>query len=94
MIGPCISKRNNSRHVGTDLDNISIGLDIKMPVEIAEGNLRLDKPLQAAKLAAEAGILLRNHVPIYTHWKYYKECNQGVVDDFNEKVGVSNLAAT
>jgi len=56
-------------------------------VHIAEGKLRPEVPLQAAKLASEAGIILRNHVPIFTHWKHYKDKDAiSVVKDFNEKV--------
>jgi len=30
-------------------------------------------PLVAAKYASECNIIVRNHVPILTHWKLYKE---------------------
>jgi hypothetical protein len=94
MIGQCIRKSHVSRHVGRDLDNISRGLPNKIPVHIAEGKLRPEVPLQAAKLASEAGIILRNHVPIFTHWKQYKDEDAiGVVKDFNDKVSVSKLVA-
>uniref|UniRef100_A0A0E0L053 Uncharacterized protein n=1 Tax=Oryza punctata TaxID=4537 RepID=A0A0E0L053_ORYPU len=94
MVGRCISKSHASRHVGRYLDNISRGLSNKIPVYITEGNLRPEEPLQAAKLASEADIILRNHVLIFTHWKHYKNKeNKGVVKDFNDKVSVSNLAA-
>jgi len=63
-------------------------------VHIAEGKLRPEVPLQAAKLASEAGIILRNHVPIFTHWKHYKDKDAiSVVKDFNEKVSVSKQVA-
>jgi len=63
-------------------------------VNISEGKLRPEEPLQAAKLASEAGIILQNHVLIFTHWKHYKKVEaEGVVKNFNDKVGVSNLAA-
>jgi len=55
MIGRCITKR----HLGRDLDTISRGLRDKIPVNISEGKLRPEEPLQAAKLASEAGIILR-----------------------------------
>ncbi|CAO2149612.1 unnamed protein product [Urochloa humidicola] len=87
MIGQCIRKRHISRHVGRHLDNISRGLPNKIPVHITEGKLRPEVPLQAAKLASEVGIILRNHVPVFTHWKHYKEKDAiGVVKDFNDKV--------
>jgi len=63
MIGRCITKR----HLGRDLDTISSGLRDKILVNISEGKLRPEEPLQAAKLALEAGIILWDHVPIFTH---------------------------
>ena len=94
MTGQCISKSHVSRHVGRDLDNISRGLSNKIPVHIAEGNLWLEEPLQAAKLALEAGIILWDHVPIFTHWKHYKEDTaKPLVKNYNDKLSVSNLAA-
>ncbi|CAO2035745.1 unnamed protein product, partial [Urochloa humidicola] len=70
-----------------DLDNISRGLPNKIPVHIAEGKLRPEVPLQAAKLASEAGIILRNHVPVFTHWKHYKGKDaMCVVKNFNDKI--------
>uniref|UniRef100_J3L0T3 Uncharacterized protein n=1 Tax=Oryza brachyantha TaxID=4533 RepID=J3L0T3_ORYBR len=79
------NKSHVSRHVGRDLDNISRGLSNKIPMHIVEGNLWPEVPLQAAKLASEAGIILRNHVHIFIHWKHYKS---------EENEGVSNLALT
>ncbi|RLM75259.1 hypothetical protein C2845_PM15G10890 [Panicum miliaceum] len=85
--GQLIRKSHVSRHVGRDLDNISRGLPNKIPVHIAEGKLRPEVPVQAAKLVSGAGIILRNHVPVFTHWKHYKEKDAiGVVKDFNDKV--------
>lgn len=94
MIGQCIRKSHVCKHVGRDLDNISRGLPNKIPVNIAEGKLRPEVPLQAAKLASEAGIILRNHVPIFTHWKHYKgKDGIGVVKNFNDKISVSKQVA-
>jgi hypothetical protein len=44
-----------------------------MPLVIAKGKRRPEAPMQAAKLASEGGIILRQHIPIYTHWKEYKK---------------------
>jgi hypothetical protein len=80
--------------MGRDLDMISRGLRAKIPVNISEGKLRPEEPLQAAKLASEAGIILRDHVPIFTHWKHYKEdAAKPLVRNYNDKLSVSNLAA-
>ncbi|PUZ70174.1 hypothetical protein GQ55_2G205700 [Panicum hallii var. hallii] len=44
----------------------------RMPISVAEGNLRPHEPMQAAKFASEAGVVVRSQVPILTHWKEYK----------------------
>ncbi|XP_002489216.2 uncharacterized protein LOC8155611 [Sorghum bicolor] len=44
----------------------------KLPIEVAEGKKRPAVPLQAAKLASETGIFLRDQLPIYTSWKTYE----------------------
>ncbi|CAN6300521.1 unnamed protein product [Urochloa humidicola] len=61
------------RSMGKHLDRLSRGLNTKLPVVIAEGKRRPEAPMQAAKLASESGIIVRQHVPIYTHWKEYKK---------------------
>ena len=43
-----------------------------MPISVAEGNRRPYDLVQAAKLASEAGVVVRHEVPILTHWKQYK----------------------
>lgn len=42
-----------------------------MPIQVAEGKKRPDVPLQAAKMASETGVILRDQLPIYTSWKLY-----------------------
>jgi len=76
------------------LDNISRGLRDKIPVHISEGKLRLEEPLQAAKLASEAGITIQDHVPIYPHWKHYKDvAAKPIITNYTDKLVVSKLAA-
>ncbi|CAD6247871.1 unnamed protein product [Miscanthus lutarioriparius] len=43
----------------------------KLAIQVAEGKKRPDVPLQAAKLASETGVALRDNMPIYTSWKLY-----------------------
>jgi len=45
----------------------------RLPIQVAEGKKRPDVPLQAAKLASETSVALRDKLPIYTCWKDYKE---------------------
>ena len=46
---------------------------LRMPISIVEGNRRPQDPVQAAKFASEAGVLVRHQIPILTHWKHYKK---------------------
>ena len=52
-----------------------------MTIEVTEGKLRPDVPVQAAKQASECGVALRDNLPIYTSWKQYKNT------DGQEEVG-------
>jgi hypothetical protein len=45
----------------------------KVPIQVAPGKKRPDVPLQAAKLASETGVALRDQLPIYTSWKTYQQ---------------------
>jgi hypothetical protein len=74
--------------MGKDLDRISRGLNTKLPVVIGEGKRRPDAPIQAAKLASEGGIVLRQHMPLFTHWKEYKN-DTSVLKDYMGKIVVS-----
>jgi len=76
--------------MGRDLDRISRGLNTRIPVVIAEGKKRPEPPMQAAKLASEGGIILRQHIPIFTHWKEYKDIkNKDVLLGYMGKISVS-----
>jgi hypothetical protein len=53
---------------GIMLDKMSKSLGgLRMPISVAEGNRRSYDPVQAAKFALEAGVLVRCEVPILTH---------------------------
>jgi len=76
--------------MGRDLDRISRGLNTRIPVVIAEGKKRPEPPMQAAKLASEGGIILRQHIPIFTHWKEYKDIkNKDILPSYMGKISVS-----
>jgi len=76
--------------MGRDLDRISRGLNTRILVVIAEGKKRPEPPMQAAKLASEGGIILRQHIPIFTHWKEYKDImNKDILPGYMGKISVS-----
>ena len=62
----------------------------RLPIEIAPGKRKPEKPLQAAKLASEAGLITRNSMPILTHWKHYKK-DETHMKEFMGKLSVSKL---
>ncbi|KAF7093490.1 hypothetical protein CFC21_095900 [Triticum aestivum] len=59
---------------GKGLERITKSLGSKMSIQIAEGMKRPEKPLQAAKLASECGLLARSHLLVLPHFKLYKKC--------------------
>jgi hypothetical protein len=76
--------------MGRQLESLSRGLGIKIPIQITEGNKRLEPPIQAAKFASEGGITLRQPIPIFNHWMEYKKReNEPIIRNYIGKVTVS-----
>jgi hypothetical protein len=64
----------------------------RLPIHVAEGKKRPDVPLQAAKLASETGVALRDNMPIYTSWKLYdNDAGKAKVQKVLDKVAVRQL---
>ncbi|KAL5647496.1 hypothetical protein ACJX0J_041851, partial [Zea mays] len=77
--------RQRSR--GKQLESLSRGLGTKIPIQISDGKRRPEPPIQAAKFASEGGIILRQHIPIFPHWKEYKKQeNEGKITDYIGKL--------
>ncbi|KAL6842940.1 hypothetical protein ACP4OV_027253 [Aristida adscensionis] len=57
---------------GKGLNKLTRSMGHKLPLSFVEGKKRPVQPLQAAKLASESGIVVCDHMPIFTHWKDYK----------------------
>lgn len=65
------------KSMGKEIDSISRGLGTFIPIIIKEGKRRPEAPMQAAKLASESGIIIRQHIPIYPNWtRYTKDGHQ------------------
>jgi len=62
----------------------------RMPIAVAEGKRRPHEPVQAAKFASKAGVIIRDKVPILPHWKEYKRDDQ-YYKNFLGKLSVSAL---
>jgi len=63
-------KNVRKKTIGHGLEKM-INRGKKLAIEVAEGKKRPEVPLQAAKLALECGVALRDNLPIYTSWKDY-----------------------
>lgn len=74
---------------GTGLERMTKSLGTKVTIEIAEGTLLPGKPLQAAKLATEGGLIARSHTPVLPHFKDYKK-NKALMENYIGKVAVSS----
>ncbi|WVZ90533.1 hypothetical protein U9M48_036826, partial [Paspalum notatum var. saurae] len=73
--------------MGRQLESLSKGLGIKIPIHITGGNKRPEAPIQAAKFASEGEITLRQHILIFHHWKEYKkEENEPILKNYIGKI--------
>ncbi|KAE8770867.1 hypothetical protein D1007_57313 [Hordeum vulgare] len=70
---------------GEGLERITKSLGTKVPIQIAQGMKRPEKPLHAAKFASECGHIARSHLPVLAHFKEYKN-NATLVEDYIGKV--------
>lgn len=86
------NQRSRGRSMGKGLERMSRASNSKLPVVIVEGMRRPEAPMQAAKLASEGGIVLREHMPIYPRWKDYKD-DESIFKDFVGKVSVSMIVS-
>uniref|UniRef100_A0A8I6YC54 Uncharacterized protein n=1 Tax=Hordeum vulgare subsp. vulgare TaxID=112509 RepID=A0A8I6YC54_HORVV len=73
---------------GKGLEKLTRLMGAKVRIEIAEGMRRPEKPVQAAKLASEGGLIARAHMPLLPHFKEYKK-NPSLVQNYIGKVSVS-----
>ncbi|KAE8795796.1 hypothetical protein D1007_29235 [Hordeum vulgare] len=70
---------------GKGLERITKALGTKVPIQIAQGMKRPEKPLQTAKFASKCGLVARSHLPVFPHFKEYKN-NATLVEDYIGKV--------
>ena len=93
LLGASIATRKQvprGKSLGKGLDSLSRGLGTKIPIQISEGKRGPEPPIQAAKLASEGGIILKQHIPIYPHWKNYKK-DEGQITNYIGKLVVSQF---
>ena len=52
---------------GVLLDKMTKAMGRRMPISVAEGNLRPHEPVQATKFASKVGVIVRSQVPTLTY---------------------------
>ncbi|XP_039803998.1 uncharacterized protein LOC120668141 [Panicum virgatum] len=60
-------------NMGHGLQRLTRAHGAKLPVVITEGNIRPVEPKIAAMYATKCNIAVRNHIPVFKHWKEYKK---------------------
>ncbi|TVU12809.1 hypothetical protein EJB05_46469, partial [Eragrostis curvula] len=70
---PSAERPSRGRYMGKGLERLTRGLGSKIKIHIVEGKKRPEAPIEAAKLASEAGIVLRHHIPVLPKWKEYQK---------------------
>lgn len=75
-------RKARTRTKGILLDKMTRSMKSKLPITVADGFKRPHDP--------EAGVVVIDHVPVFTHWKHYKEKeSKPIFDNFIGKLGVS-----
>ncbi|XP_039785263.1 uncharacterized protein LOC120651728 isoform X2 [Panicum virgatum] len=74
-------RRSRQQTKGLLLESMTKSMGRRMPIAVAEGQRRPHDPVQAAKFASEAGVIIRDNIPVLTHWKEYKK-NTAHYDSF------------
>jgi hypothetical protein len=61
----------------------------KLPITAVDGSKRPHGPVQAVKLTSEASVIVRDSVPVQTHWKHYKH-DKNLIDGFVGRLSLSS----
>nr|TKW09594.1 hypothetical protein SEVIR_6G113400v2 [Setaria viridis] len=73
-------------NIGRELDSMTHLRKGKLPLVIESGKKRPNSVMIAAKFATECNIAVRNHVPIFSHWKEYKK-HPKIIKGYIDRVG-------
>jgi hypothetical protein len=76
--------------MGKPLDNMTRAMGRRLPIVVKERKRIHHDPIQAAKLASEAGIIIRESIPIVPHWKDYQK-DDTLYKNFEGQLVVSAL---
>ena len=75
-------------NIGRELDQMTRSRKEKLPLVTEPGKNRPNSVMIAAKFASECNIAVRNHVPIFAHWKEYRK-QPNIIKGYICRVGVS-----
>jgi hypothetical protein len=76
--------------MGKQLDNMTRAMGRRLPIVVKERKRRPQNPVQAAKLASEASVIIWESIPILPHWKDYKK-DDILYKNFEGQLAVSAL---
>ena len=82
------ARKSRQATKGVGLHKTTQSMGTRMPISVVKGNKRPHDPLQAAKFASEAGLVVRSQVPIFPHWIHYKQWIE-LLNGFMAKLSVS-----
>ena len=82
------ARKSRQATKGVGLHKTTQSMGTRMPISVIKRNRRPYDPLQAAKFALEAGIVVRSQVPIFPHWIHYKQWIE-LLNGFVAKLSVS-----
>ena len=74
-VGPIFHRRKRKSRQATRgvlLNKLTQSMGTRLPILVLKGNKRPHDPLQAAKFALEAGVVVTSQVPIFLNWKHYE----------------------
>jgi len=74
--------------MGNGLQKMTRARRGKLPLVIQEGKARPVLPIVAAKFATECNITVRNHLPVFKHWKDDKK-HPALLEQFMGSLKVS-----
>jgi hypothetical protein len=61
------ARKSRQATEGAGLHKTTQSMGTRMPISVVKGNKMPHDPLQAAKFASEAGVVVRSQVPIFPH---------------------------
>ncbi|KAM0887138.1 hypothetical protein ACQ4PT_029243 [Festuca glaucescens] len=78
-------------NMGKGLTKLTRSRGSKLPLIITRGRTRPTSALIGAKFVTECNIAVRNHIPVYMHWKKYRQDPRLLCDFYGKMAGDSYM---